>query len=177
MKNPFASRATTSRAKYNRLAKPATRDLAMEEAFPLGTGYGRRGAGKRLDSHIDRAVQTEKARKDAEWYKANAAAFDRGEINAQGRAPAKDAGAAAERRARLDARMIAAELERAGKEQWQVRGSVIADSSRQFGGAGRKLILAEHRDLVEWALFEGLDVPADVLTDYPDLQAAAEWRP
>jgi hypothetical protein len=171
--NPFADKAATARANYNRLSKPTAHDQDMAKHFPLGVGYGGAAGGKRVEATIDNAVKAGEHLKEAQWQEARAEAFDRGDVNAQGRRPAKDADQAAERREALKARFEAAQQERQGKERWQVRAASYADSGKQFGGNGRKLLLADHRGYVEAALAAGLPVPADVLADYPDLKAPA----
>jgi len=167
--NPFAEKAATARHQYQQLTRPTAHEQVMAESFPVGGGFGRPGGEKRIEQTVNRAVRAEELRKEAEHREAQAAAYDRGAINAQGRRPAKNADAAAAKREELKERETKARAERQGKELWQVRGTVIADSARQFGGNGRKLVLAEHHEAVRKALAEGKAVPANVLADYPDL--------
>jgi hypothetical protein len=169
--NPFAEKAARARAKYERLVQPTARDKAMEQAFPLGAGYGRKGGEKRIESTVNRAVEAEQARKDAEYDEARAAAFDRGEVNAQGRSITKESQERSEKRQASEKdraqRMQEATAARAGKQKWQVPASVWADSTGNFGGGARKLIIAEHNEAVIKALEEGKDVPLEVLAELP----------
>ncbi len=176
-RNPFREKAERARKQYEQLSRPTARDEAMAEAFPLGTGYGRSGGEKRIERSVSRAAKAEEFRKEAEWREAQAAAFDEGKINAQGRRPAANAEAAAERRKQLNERTESAKAERSGKENWQVRGTVYADSARQYGGNGRKLVLSEHREVVEQALKDGKPVPPEVLAEYPDLKSTEPPAP
>jgi hypothetical protein len=91
--NPFAAKAHRARSEHERLTAPTAQQRAMADAFPLGAGSpgnssarrSARGAGRRMDASIDRAVRAENARKNALHYEGLAAAYDRGEVNAQGR--------------------------------------------------------------------------------------------
>jgi phospholipid N-methyltransferase len=169
--NPFAEKAARARAKYERMVQPTARDKAMEQAFPLGAGYGRKGGEKRIESTVNRAVEAEQARKDAEYDEARAAAFDRGEVNAQGRSITKESQERSEKRQASEKdrakRIQEATAARAGKQKWQVPASVWADSTGNFGGGARKLIVAEHNEAVIKALDEGKDVPLEVLAELP----------
>ncbi len=176
--NPFAARAVAARARYARLIEPTAREREMEQAFPLGTGYGRKGGERRIEATINRAVEAEQARKDAEYYGAAAAAFDRREINAQGRAlsaagrqRSDERQAATERR---HTRIAAAKALRGDRPAWEVPAAAWADSSGYLSGSGRDLVLHDHRSAVEEALRVGELVPADVLADYPDLEPRGE---
>jgi phospholipid N-methyltransferase len=169
--NPFAEKAARARAKYEHLVRPTARDKAMEQAFPLGAGYGRKGGEKRIESTVNRAVEAEQARKDAEYDEARAAAFDRGEVNAQGRSITKESQERSEKRQASEKdraqRMQEATAARAGKQKWQVPASVWADSTGNFGGGARKLIIGEHNEAVIKAIEEGKDVPLEVLAELP----------
>ena len=169
--NPFAEKAARARLEYIRLSAPSAHDVAMEQSFPLGAGYGRRGGSKRIEQTIDKSMRAVDAHKEAEFRETQAAAYDRGEINAQGRRPAKDADKKAASRQGLLERAAHAheEVYYSGKERWQVKGSTVADAARQFRGSGRSLVISEHRYVIEEALQRGLPVPQDVLDEYPDL--------
>lgn len=83
--NPFREKATKARALADRLNGPTASEAAMKESFPLGGGYARAGAARSIDASVSRAVKAVKAAKDASWLEAQAAAFDEGKVNAQGR--------------------------------------------------------------------------------------------
>ena len=172
--NPFAEKAASARFSYERLSQPTAHDKAMAQSFPLGVGYGRPGREKRIEATVNRAVKAQEALADAKWQESRAAAFDAGEINAQGRSISPESIERSIKRekgddARAERRKAAEEI-RGDKERWQVRGEVWADSAGYFGGGGRKLILSEHREAVEQALSAGKPVPPEVLADYPDLK-------
>lgn len=71
------AKARAARRRYELLAQVTAADREMAAAFPVGVGYGRRGAERRLEQSIDRAVRTERARRDAEYWESRAAALDR----------------------------------------------------------------------------------------------------
>jgi len=173
--NPFAERAARARLEYERNAGPTARDKAMGQAFPLGAGFGRKGGEKRIEATVNRATRAVEALKNAEYLEAQAAAFDRGEINAQGRRISAASQERSEKRetGNLDrkARQQEAIEARGDKEKWQVPVKTWADSTGNFGGGALKLLEGEHREAVENALAAGKDVPAEVLANYPDLKA------
>ncbi|MBX6421913.1 MAG: hypothetical protein IRZ06_13035, partial [Nevskia sp.] len=76
--NPFAEKAARARQEYERLTRPTAHDVGMANSFPLGAGFGREGGGKKIDAAIDRAVEAQRALRDAEHYEALAKAFDAG---------------------------------------------------------------------------------------------------
>ncbi len=80
--NPFRARLQRAEAEYASLTRSTAREQAMGQSFPLGAGFG---SGRSADASIDRAVRAEKVRKEANRLKALAEAFDRGEVNWQGR--------------------------------------------------------------------------------------------
>jgi 2'-5' RNA ligase len=144
-------------------------------------GHGSESSrSKKVDASVGRAASAVKASKDADYLEGQAAAFDRGEINAQGRSinegstRRSDKRAAAQRR--REERILKAKKQRGDKPAWQVSPDVWADSTGNLGGGARDLILAEHRDAVEAAVRDGKDVPADVRQAYPDLAAAEPPR-
>jgi len=78
LENPFAEKAARARQEFERLIRPTAHDVGMAESFPLGAGFGREGGGKKIDAAIDRAVEAQRALRDAEHYEALAKAFDAG---------------------------------------------------------------------------------------------------
>src|SRR3990167_7622573 len=172
--NPFTAKAIRARREYEHLVQPTARDKSMATAFPLGTGYGRKGGERRLDATIDKAVKAEEARKTAEYLEAQSAAFDRGEINAQGRRITVASVARSEKRQSSqqgrEARIASARETRGDKPAWAVPVAIYADASGQLAGSGRKLVESDHRASVEQALSEGHPVPDNVLADYSDLK-------
>jgi len=172
--NPFAAKAKAARERYERLVEPTARDAAMAESFPLGVGYGGRSGERRVEATIDRAVAAGEAEKEARWYEAKAEAFERGEINAQGRRPAKDAGKAREKIEAKRERIEAAKEAQRGKESWEVTFKVYADSIGVFGGRSLELIRYDHKEAVAQAFASGKPVPPEVLSDYPDIRPAPE---
>ncbi len=86
--NPFRPKAIAARERADRLNRPTSHERGMADAFPLGAGFGRGSASSRaqsIDSSVSRAVDAVEAERDARYLEAQAEAFDRGEINAQGR--------------------------------------------------------------------------------------------
>jgi hypothetical protein len=87
--NPFRAKHEAAQRKADQLAGGTAQEKAMAESFPLGGGFGRgseRSRSKSVDASVDRATQAVEASKQAKMLKAQADAFDRGEINASGRA-------------------------------------------------------------------------------------------
>jgi len=86
--NPFRDKAEKARAEYERVSGSTQREKDMAQSFPLGVGFGRGSQSRRdkaIDSSVDRAVKSVEAKKNLDYLEAKAEAFDRGEINAQGR--------------------------------------------------------------------------------------------
>ncbi len=158
--NPFRDRAIRARALADRLNRPTAREQAMADAFPLGPGFGRPGAGRRVDASVSRAVKAVDAERQARALEAKADAFDRGEVNAQGRRWSPAQQARADRRsavaAQRDARIEAARAQVAGREPWEVPAEVWADASGSLAGSARQLVLADHREAVARARAAGL---------------------
>ncbi|MBX6420186.1 MAG: hypothetical protein IRZ06_04135, partial [Nevskia sp.] len=131
---------------------------------------------KKIDAAIDRAVEAQRALRDAEHYEALAKAFDAGEIDAQGRSLLPEAVARRETRERhqesREERIAKAQEIVRGRPAWQVPRSVWADATGNLGGQARQLVEHDHREAVKAALARGESVPAEVLADYPDLSAA-----
>lgn len=180
--NPFAVRAANARLKANRLSRPTAHERGMAESFPLGGGFGRPGADKRIERSVNKAAEFVKAHNDATWYEAQAASYDEGKINQHGRRPAQNAAEDKIKREELKDRASQAKQQRmrpdgTWKAMWEVPAAVVADSVKQFKGGGRDLIFYDHRAAVEQALSEGKPVPAEVLADYPDLQAKPKAQP
>ena len=174
--NPFADKAIHARTLADRLNAPTAHERGMAQSFPLGAGFGRPGGAKRIDASVNRAGRAVEAEKRARYLEAQAAAFDAGTIDAQGRrrSPASDARSdkAAAYRDKRQTRIEAAKTDRGDKPKWEVPGSIWADSTGNLGGGARQLILGEHREAVEKALVDGLFVPDEVLAEYPDLARA-----
>ena len=87
--NPFRAKHEAAQRKADQLAGGTAQEKAMAESFPLGGGFGHgseRSRSKAVDASVDRATQAVEASKQARILKAQADAFDRGEINASGRA-------------------------------------------------------------------------------------------
>ena len=87
--NPFRAKHEAAQRKADQLAGGTAQEKAMAESFPLGGGFGHgseRSRSKAVDASVDRATQAVEASKQARMLKAQADAFDRGEINASGRA-------------------------------------------------------------------------------------------
>ena len=87
--NPFRAKHEAVQRKADQLAGGTAQEKAMAESFPLGGGFGHgseRSRSKAVDASVDRATQAVEASKQARILKAQADAFDRGEINASGRA-------------------------------------------------------------------------------------------
>ena len=172
--NPFRGKALAAREKADRLNRPTAHDAAMEKAFPLGGGFGRPGASKRIDGSVHRATEAVDAKKNADYLEAQAAAYDRGEINAQGRRITLASQARSVKREeyqdKRSERVDRAKAELKGKERWQVPANVYADSTNNLGGGARALVLNDHRESVEKAIADGKAVPTEVLKDYPDLR-------
>ena len=171
--NPFASKAAKARLEYERLARPTARDVAMAQSFPLGVGFGRKGDEKRVDQTIDRAVKTQKALAEVQFYEASATAFDAGEINTQGRRITPESLARSEKsqstKEKREARIAEARQIKANKESWEVTRTIYADATGYLAGGARSLVEYDHREAVESALRDGKPVPPEVLADYPDL--------
>lgn len=77
--NPYREKATAARAKADRLSAPTAHEAAMAHAFPLGAGYGRKGAEKRIEARVNRAAKAIKAANLARALEAKADRWDRGE--------------------------------------------------------------------------------------------------
>jgi hypothetical protein len=87
--NPFRAKHEAVQRKADQLAGGTAQEKAMAESFPLGGGFGHgseRSRSKAVDASVDRATRAVEASKQAKILKAQADAFDRGEINASGRA-------------------------------------------------------------------------------------------
>lgn len=168
--NPFARKAARARLAYQRLSPPTAHEKGMANSFPLGAGFGRKTDAKRLDRTINRAVGAVQALQEATYREAQAEAFDKGAINAQGRrrSPAGDL-RSEKREATNDARKARiekAKQARGDKQPWQVPMSVYADSTGYLAGGGRRLIEGDHREHVKKALAAGKEVPAEVLAEH-----------
>lgn len=87
--NPYRAAAEAARKKADALSRPTAYDEAMRNAFPLGAGYGRKGAGKRIEARVNRATKAVKAAHLASQLEAKADAYDRGDITEHGRPPAR----------------------------------------------------------------------------------------
>ena len=86
--NPFRDKAERARKIYERLSGRTSREEAMAKSFPLGVGFGRgtqASRDKAIDSSVNRASAAVKAKERMDYLEAQAAAYDRGEITAQGR--------------------------------------------------------------------------------------------
>lgn len=123
--NPFAERAAKARLRYEKLSRPSARHLAMVESFPLGVGYdGSKAAGRRIDASIKKAKNAVETKCFAERLELQAATFDEGKINAQGRSISMASLARSEKREaqkeKREARIAAAKAQLAGKECWEV---------------------------------------------------------
>lgn len=168
--NPFAAKAARARLEYERLSPPSAHDKAMANAFPLGAGFGRKSDMKRMDRRIDRAVAATQALQEATYREGQAEAFDRGEINAQGRRMTTQAHIRSEKRETATearkARIEKARQERGGREPWQVPVKVYADSTGYLAGGARRLVEGDHFEHVEKAIAAGKAVPADVLAEH-----------
>lgn len=91
--NPFAEKAIRYHQHYLKLNKPTAREDAMKNAFPLGAGFGHgsmRSRERSMDSSLRRASDAVRAKQNSDYYIALAEAFDRGDVNAQGRAVKSD---------------------------------------------------------------------------------------
>lgn len=168
--NPFASKAARARLAYQRLSSTTAHDKAMANAFPLGAGFGRKSDAKRMDRTINRAVGAVQALQEATYREAQAEAFDKGAINAQGRRMSAAGNLRSEKREVANearkARIEKAKQERGDKLPWQVPAKVYADSTGYLAGGGRRLIEGDHREHVAKAIAAGKEVPADVLAEY-----------
>jgi hypothetical protein len=177
--NQFAERAARARLAYERLAPPSAHDKAMANAFPLGAGFGRKGAAKRMDQTINRAVGAVQALQEATYREGQAQAFDRGEINAQGRRVTREGNLRSEKRGAANVarkeRIEKARKERGDKEPWQLLAVVYADSTGYLAGGARRLIESEHREAVEQALAAGKDVPEEVRAEHRASVATHSW--
>ena len=170
--NPFREKATKAREYSDRLNRPTTHEQAMAASFPLGAGRGGRqrgGVSKRIDASVTRAGQAVAASKRARHLEAQADAFDRGEIDTQGRSWSPEQEARAEKRQKASdsrqERIQAAKDAVTGKERWEVLGSVWAASNGIFRGGALNLVMFEHRDVVFVAMLDGKPVPQDVLLE------------
>ena len=86
--NPFAEKAIRYMKKHLALNRPTARDEAMKNSFPLGGGFGHgsmRSREKSIDASVRRAGEAVRVRNNAVYWTALAEAYDRGEVNAQGR--------------------------------------------------------------------------------------------
>lgn len=174
--NPFAEKAIAARKKADSLGGQTAHERGMANAFPLGAGFGRGSQKSRdgkIDSSVNRAMAVVAATKEADYLDAQARAFDKGEIDAQGRRrdPAKQARTEKAETAtdKRKARIATAKAAMEGKERWEVTKAAYADATGSLAGSARRLVESDHRGYVEQALEDGKPVPAEVLADYPDL--------
>ena len=146
--NPFRNKATRARAVADRYNRPTAHDAAMAQAFPLGAGYGRKGADKRIEATITRAGKAIEAARRAAYLEAQADAFDAGTINAQGRRMSAAAWERSDKRAdyqeRKAARIAAARAACEGKRKHEIPAETWADAWGYLGGPARAMIIAEH---------------------------------
>ena len=170
--NPFREKATKAREYSDRLNRPTAHEQAMANSFPLGAGRGGRqrgGVSRRIDASVTRAGKAVAARQRAIELEAKADAFDRGEVNAQGRAWSPRQEARADKRQKASdsrqERVQAAKDAVTGKERWEVLGSVWAAANSIFRGGALNLVMFDHRDVVFLALLDGKPVPQDVLME------------
>lgn len=155
--NPFRDKATRARAKADRLTGPTAHDKAMADAFPLGPGFGRPGAARRIDASVNRAVGWVNADRDARYLEAQADAYDRGEVDAQGRmvtaaSLTRSEKREAARQARL-AKIAAAQGRIDGADPATVSPEDWATAHGHLAGPARALVMADH------AARYGLSVP------------------
>jgi hypothetical protein len=148
--NPFREKAERARAMSNSLNRETPHDKAMRESFPLGGGYGRSGGSKRMEVSVNRACAAVNAVSKARYLEAKADAFDRGEINAQGRAWNANKQASSEKREaqaeKRKARQEAARAEIAERGRECVSPETWADAAGCFGGGARALLMGEHAE-------------------------------
>lgn len=164
MTNPFRAKAIRARSRYERLAGVRTaREKAMEQAFPLGPGYGRKGGARRIESSVNRAVASVEAHRRAVYLEAQADAFDQGRINAQGRrinpgslARSEKRDAAKERR---EARITAAREAIVGKQRHEITPEQWADANGAFGANVRALVMYEQQERISAAVGSAVQVP------------------
>jgi len=146
----FRNRAITARALADKLNRPRAHDAGMAQAFPLGAGFGRRGSEKRIESSIDRAVRAVDAEKRARYLEAQADAFDRGEIDAQGRCWSVEQQARADKREsakeRREARIAAARQLRDSLPRETLSPETWADAAGCLAGSARAMLISEQRE-------------------------------
>ena len=142
--NPFRAKAIKAREIADRYSRPTAHDAAMANAFPLGAGFGRKGADKHLESTIRRATKAVAARERAAWLEAQAVAFDAGKINAQGRRPSINADKNAAAADRRKARIADAKARCEGKRRHEVNAETWADAFGYFGGPARAMVIEDH---------------------------------
>jgi len=107
--NPFRNKAEKARKKYESMSGRTVRDDAMEKSFPLGAGFGRgtqRSRDKAIDSSVARATRIVEARREMDQLEAQADAYDRGEITAQGRRTKSEKLVVAEKELRRREKML-----------------------------------------------------------------------
>ena len=174
--NPFAEKAASAWERYNRVAGHTAHDAGMARSFPLGPGYGRKGAAKRLEAHIARATKSLYYYRKAKCLESQAEDYHEGRIDAQSRSlkgrfpPERKKNT--QSRTTPGQRIKKAKELRGDKPAWTVPATVWADATGYLGGINRQQIIAQHQEAIEQALADGHPVPVDVLTDYP---TATEW--
>ena len=145
--NPFRQKALKARSAASR-SRGSAHDKAMEQSFPLGGGFGRKGGARRLESTISRATAAIEAESRAKWLEAQANAFDAGEINAQGRSMDASAWERSDKRQsakeRRETRIATARAAIEGKARHEVSAEVWADAHGYLAGSARALVISEH---------------------------------
>lgn len=175
--NPFARKVYELRDRLSKASrKQDSYDKSMENSFPLGVGYGRgsKRDSQRIDRTVREAVESVNLRNNLEYAEAQARAYEEGKINAQGRSINPEGVKRSEKREAQkqlrDERIAAAKAERGDKKIWQTPKNIYADSTGYIGGNARKIIENDHRIAVEKAIASGMNIPEEVLADYPELK-------
>lgn len=153
--NPFRERAQRARVEADALHAPTAHERGMADAFPLGPGFGR-GSGsrraKRIDASVARATRASQAERDARWLEAQAAAYDAGEINAQGRAMNAAAKVRSDKRAAAKAqrevRIAEARAIRDSLPRHEVPPDVWATSHGYLAGPARDLCIYSQQEYI-----------------------------
>lgn len=151
--NPFRAKAEAARRRADALNRPTAQAEAMADAFPLGPGFGRRGSERRIEASVSRAVAAAEAEQRARYLEAQAAAFDTGEINAQGRHMDRAARERSDKRheqqQKREQRITAARAICDAQPRHEVSPEDWATASGYLAGSSRALVMAEQAEYIE----------------------------
>lgn len=152
--NPFRAKATAARERADRLSGTRTSwEAGMEQSFPLGGGFGRKGGAKRIEASVNRAVKVVEAERRAVELETKAALFDQGRINAQGRRTDCFVQARSEKRAQYQAsredRISAAKAAIEGRDPLMVDPETWATAHGYLGGSARRMIIEDHQARID----------------------------